>query len=103
MRPRTTSGADKGILTKYDKGSMRTILIDDVKGIKAIVACPKGNYEGGKCATGTQVVILLFARSKGRTTVKAKDWFEKNEGQRRGRTGLEGVFLVRGPGYSHKL
>ncbi|MDD1770148.1 MAG: hypothetical protein LUO79_03595 [Methanomassiliicoccales archaeon] len=72
-----------GNLDDYEKGSMRTIAIDEAKGIKAVVACPKGNYKGGKCATGTQVVSFLFARDKGWTMAKAKDWFVKNEGHKK--------------------
>ena len=66
---------------------MRTVSIGEAKGIKAIVACSKGNYTGGKCATGTQVVSFLLARDKGRTMAKAKDWFEKNEGHKKGAKG----------------
>ena len=66
-------------LDEYDKRSMRTITIDDAKGIKAIIGCPKGNYKDVRCGTGTQVVSFLFAREKGWTMAKAKEWFEKNE------------------------
>ena len=68
-----------GKLDEYDKESMRTISIDEAKGIKAIVACPKGEFKGGKCDVGTQVVSFLFARSRGWTMSKAKDWFDENE------------------------
>ncbi len=76
-----------GNLDEYDKGSMRTIVIDETKGIKAIVGCPKGNFKGGKCGTGTRVVSFLFAREKGWTMTKAKDWFDENEGGKRGKKG----------------
>ncbi|HVO77614.1 MAG TPA: hypothetical protein VMS79_01970 [Methanomassiliicoccales archaeon] len=72
-----------GNLDDYDKGSMRTIVLNEDKGIKAIVACPRGDYKGSRCATGTEVVSYLFAREKGWTMSKAKDWFEKNGGKRK--------------------
>ena len=64
---------------KYDKDSIRTISIAEAKGIKAIVACPKGEYDAKKCEVGTHVVSYLFAKDKGWTMAKAKEWFEKNK------------------------
>jgi hypothetical protein len=64
---------------KYDKDSLRTISFSEAKGIKAIVGCPKGEYDKTKCEVGTHVVSYLFAKEKGWTLVKAKDWFEKNK------------------------
>jgi len=64
---------------KYDKDSMRTIDIDEAKGIKAIVGSPRGHFRNGKCGVGTQVLSYLFAREKGWTMAKAKEWFEKSK------------------------
>ncbi len=64
---------------KYDKDSMRTIDIAVDQGIKAVVACPKGNFKNGKCSVGTQVQSFLFAKANGWTLAKAKAWFEKNK------------------------
>lgn len=64
---------------KYDNDSMRTIDIDAAQGIKAVIGCPKGNFKGGKCAVGTQVQSYLFAKEKGWTMTKAKEWFEKSK------------------------
>ena len=63
----------------YDKDSLRTISIAEAKGIKAIIACPKGEYDEKKCAVGTHVVSYLFAKEKGWTLAKAQEWFEKNK------------------------
>lgn len=68
-----------GDLDKFDKQSLRTMTISEGEGIKAIVGCPKGRFEGGKCKVGTETVSFLFARSKGWTTEKAKKWFEDHE------------------------
>lgn len=64
---------------KYDNDSMQTIDIDAAQGIKAVIGCPKGNFKGGKCAVGTQVQSYLFAKEKGWTMTKAKEWFEKSK------------------------
>jgi hypothetical protein len=64
---------------EFDKDSFRTIDIDKEKGIKAVVGCPKGQYEGGKCKVGMEVQSFLFDKSKGWTMDKAKDWFEKHK------------------------
>jgi hypothetical protein len=64
---------------KYDSDSLRTITIDDDKGIKAIIGCPKGNYTGGKCKVGTQIQSYLFMKDKGWTMDKAKAWFKSHE------------------------
>jgi hypothetical protein len=66
----------------YDKDSMRTIDIDAGKGIKAVIGCPKGHFKNGKCEVGTQVQSYLFAKDKGWTVPKAKEWFEKSEKQK---------------------
>lgn len=65
----------------FDKDSMRTIEIDASEGIKAVVGCPKGHFKNGKCAVGTEVESYLFAKDKGWTLTKAKEWFEKHKKQ----------------------
>lgn len=62
-----------------DPESMRTIDIDADKGIKAIVGCPKGKFEGGKCQNGTVVQSYLFGKDKGWTLDKAKAWFKQHK------------------------
>ncbi len=52
-------------LDKYDRDSMRTIIIDAGKDIKAVIGCPKGHFKNGKCDVGTQVQSYLFAKDKG--------------------------------------
>jgi len=64
---------------KYDKDSIRTITISEAKGIKAIVGCPKGQYDVKKCDVGTHIVSYLFAKEKGWTVAKSQAWFEKNK------------------------
>lgn len=64
---------------KYDKDSMRTIDIDEGKGIKAVIGCPKGHFKNGKCNVGTEVQSYLFAKDEGWTMTKAKAWFKKSE------------------------
>ena len=70
----------------YDKDSMRTIDIDAAGGIKAVIGCPKGNFKGTKCGVGTQVQSYLFAKEKGWTMTKAKEWFEKSKEKKGTRT-----------------
>ena len=59
----------------YDKGSIRTITIDEGKGIKALIGCPKGNYDSKKCKVGTHVLSYLFSKEKGWTMGDAQAWF----------------------------
>jgi hypothetical protein len=66
-------------LDKYDKNSIRTITIEEDKGVKAIVGCLKGHYDAKKCEVGTHVVSYLFAKEKGWTVTTAQDWFEKKK------------------------
>ena len=64
---------------KFDKDSMRTKTLDAAEGMKAVVGCPKGNYKGGRCQVGLEVVSYLFAKEKGWTLPKAKEWYAKHE------------------------
>lgn len=68
-----------GDLDRFDKESLRTITISENEGIKAVVGCPKGQFERGRCKVGMETLSFLFARSKGWTTEKAKKWFEEHE------------------------
>ncbi|MCJ7559172.1 DUF2213 domain-containing protein [Candidatus Bathyarchaeota archaeon] len=63
---------DKG---KFDKDSFRTI--DITEGVKAVVACPKGKYENGKCTVGMESQSFIFSKDKF-TVEQAKAWFEKH-------------------------
>jgi hypothetical protein len=64
---------------KFDKDSIRTITLDEGKGIKALVGCPKGNFDKEKCEVGTQVLSFLFSKDKGWNMNDAQKWFEKNK------------------------
>jgi hypothetical protein len=55
----------------FEEGTFRTIDIDPEKGIKAIVAKPKGKQ-------GMEIQSYLFSKAKGWTLEKAKEWFEKH-------------------------
>jgi len=70
---------------KFDKDSFRTITISAEEGVSAIVACPKGQFERGRCQVGTQIQSFLFSKEKGWTMEKAKKWFAEKQ--------KEGVFL----------
>jgi hypothetical protein len=63
----------------FQKGSHRTITINSKRGIKAVVACPKGKYSSGRCQTGMVVQSYLFPKSKGWTMQTAKAWFKSKE------------------------
>lgn len=64
---------------KFDPASLRTINIEGAEGVKAVVGCPKGKYEGGKCTVGMEVQSFLFAKSKF-TLEQAKAWLKSHEG-----------------------
>jgi len=55
-----------------EKGSFRTITIDEGQGIQAVVCKPHGSD-----STVTQ--SFLFSKAKGWTLEKAKEWFSKHE------------------------
>lgn len=63
----------------YDQNSMRTIEIDTDRGIKAIIGCPKGKFEGEKCQVGTEVQSYLFSKDQGWTLDKAKKWLDEHK------------------------
>jgi len=56
----------------FEPDSLRTIVLSEAEGIKAVIGKPKG----GKGAT--EVVSFLFDVSKGWTLEKAKEWFERH-------------------------
>ncbi|MEM3566284.1 MAG: hypothetical protein QXK18_05375 [Candidatus Bathyarchaeia archaeon] len=59
-------------LDDFEPESLRTIVLSEADGIKAIIGKPKG----GKGST--EVVSFLFDVSKGWTLEKAKEWFERH-------------------------
>jgi len=70
-----------GDKSKYDQDSFRTIDIDADAGIQAVIGCPSGQFENGKCKTDTEVQSYLFSKEKGWTMEKAKDWFSKHKSE----------------------
>jgi len=64
---------------EFELESLRTIVISEDLGIKAVVGKPKGK-------TTMEVVSYLFDASKGWTLEKAKDWFERHQRKRHGGT-----------------
>jgi len=64
---------------EFEPESLRTIVISEDLGIKAVVGKPKGK-------TTMEVVSYLFDASKGWTLEKAKDWFERHQQKRHGGT-----------------
>lgn len=62
----------------FDSKSFRTITISGKEGIRAIVACPRGKYSGGRCKVGMRVQSYLFSKGKGWTVSKAKAWVSKH-------------------------
>lgn len=61
----------------FDPNSLRTI--DITEGIRAVVGCPKGKFDDGKCSVGVQVQSYLFDKDKF-TLEEAKAWFAEHEG-----------------------
>lgn len=62
----------------YDPDSIRTITISEDEGIKALSACPKGEFEGGKCNVGVEIITYLFDKEKW-TEEQAREWIEEHE------------------------
>jgi len=61
---------------KFDPDSFKTI--DITEGIKAVVGCPKGEYENGKCKVGMETQSFIFDKTKF-TMEEAKAWFTKHQ------------------------
>ena len=47
--------------------------------IKAVVGCPSGKYSGGSGGVGTQVQTIIFPKSAGWTSDKAKAWLKSHD------------------------
>ena len=60
-------------INDYDMGSIRTITLDESKGIKALVGCPKGHYDTKKCEVGANVLSYLFSDIGGWTMTGPRD------------------------------
>jgi hypothetical protein len=63
---------------EFEPSSLRTVVLSDAEGIKAIVGKPKAR-------DAAEVVSYLFDVSKGWTLEKAKEWFEKHSREMAGR------------------
>jgi hypothetical protein len=61
---------------RFDPDSFKTI--DITEGIKAVVGCPKGQYENGKCKVGMETQSFIFDKTK-YTMEQAKTWFNKHK------------------------
>jgi hypothetical protein len=68
------SGHGKG---NFDPKSYRTVMIDKAKGIKAIVGCPTGHFDGSKCDMGMKMKSLLFPKSSFNKE-QAQEWFKSH-------------------------
>lgn len=62
----------------FDKNSMRTITISEGKGIKAVIGCPKGSFQRGRCSVGTEVQTYLFEKPKWGME-KARAWVREHK------------------------
>lgn len=62
----------------YDPDSIHTITISAEQGIKALSACPKGEYEEGKCNVGVEIITYLFDKEKW-TKEEAEKWIEEHK------------------------
>ncbi|MEM2338556.1 MAG: hypothetical protein QXP06_08200, partial [Candidatus Bathyarchaeia archaeon] len=60
---------------EFEPESLRTIVISEEDGIKAVVGKPKGKHS-------MEVVSYLFDIYKGWTLEKAKDWFKRHQQKR---------------------
>ena len=58
----------------FEPDSLRTIVVSEAEGIKAVIGKPKGSKDAA-----TEVVSFLFDVSKGWTLEKAKEWFERHQ------------------------
>lgn len=64
---------------RFDPKSMRTIVISKSRGIMAIIGCPRGQFQNGRCRVGTETQSYLFEKKKGWTKAKAQAWMKKNK------------------------
>ena len=58
--------------SEFQEGSLRTITLSEAQGIKAIIGRPKGQDT-------TAIQSYLFAKAKGWTLAKAKQWFSQHK------------------------
>jgi hypothetical protein len=56
---------------EFQKDTLKTIVLNEKEGIKAIIGKPKGKH-------AMEIVSYLFEKEKGWTLEKAKEWFEKH-------------------------
>lgn len=63
---------------RYDPKSFRRITLSKEKGIHAVVACPKGQFKGGKCQVGTEIQAYRFEKDKW-TKSEAKKWVKEHK------------------------
>ncbi|MGQ9539254.1 MAG: hypothetical protein ACUVTE_06735, partial [Candidatus Bathycorpusculaceae bacterium] len=56
---------------EFEPESLRTVVVSDAEGIKAIIGKVKGK-------NATEIVSYLFDVSKGWTLEKAKEWFRQH-------------------------
>ncbi|OPY30994.1 MAG: hypothetical protein A4E32_01976 [Methanomassiliicoccales archaeon PtaU1.Bin124] len=50
---------------EFEKGSIRTIIISQEKGINALVGCPKRHFHDDRYEAGMNVLSYLFAKENG--------------------------------------
>lgn len=74
-------------VSDFDADSIRTIDIDEEKGIKAVVGCPRGQYRNGRCQVGMVVQSFLFPVDKF-TLDEAKRWFDERQASNEGPQGF---------------
>jgi hypothetical protein len=56
---------------EFQKDTLKTIMLNEKEGIKAIIGKPKGKHT-------MEILSYLFEKDKGWTLEKAKEWFEKH-------------------------
>ena len=71
---------------RFDPKSFRTITLSEKEGISAVIACPRGKYQSGRCTVGTRTQSYIFSKAKGWTKEKAKAWFSRHKEEISGMT-----------------
>lgn len=69
--------------------NIRTIVISDSEGIKALVGCPKGKFKDGRCSVETEIIIYLFDKDKW-TLEKAREWVNEHKSFKENRMNIKG-------------
>ena len=67
---------------EFQKDTLKTIMLDEEEGVKAVVGKPKGK-------DAMEIQSYLFSKDKGWTMEKAEEWFKKHHA-----TGKEHVYAV---------